>query len=582
MIGVAAAARAGIVGMPRPFALGWLAMFATAVTAAALGADPLLSALGDSQRLGGLVTVPVVVGAFALGTSLGRDGVARVRLAGVIGLVAVLVIAFLQLAGLVSRNADRIDATLGNAGFLGAYLCLVLPLALSMLAGRTAKVRLAFGVVVGAAVIVTVATGTRGAWIGAAVAIASFAALEMWRRGGGRRWAPTAAVLAAFGLVLIVAITVPVGRRGAGQLDLSSGTGRGRLDTWANTAPVLTDRPVTGWGPENFRTAFEATVSKDWVRRYGLEQLPDRAHNRFLDVTAASGALGLAADLALLGLVAAACRRALRATREDPQRWYAVAGITAGLIGWLVQGQFLFDTFDLSILWWLLAGSVVAVVPTSVETALPRAVWLLPATLVVVVAIAGSGLVADRRAADALADPDPQRAIAGLASAVNLRPRQLDLYLLAGTVAIQSKDATALSQAHDLLDDWDDPDVQLSDAEVLARLGKGTRSATTLAQAASAYREVLRHQPNNGLAWLGLGETLVAVGDKPGGKAALESALDLLPRSPFPALDLGLLALVDGDTAAACRHARTAARISPSSREVADLRSRVGATGACG
>ena len=149
---------------------------------------------------------------------------------------------------------------------------------------------------------------------------------------------------------------------------------------------------------------------------------------------------------------------------------------------------------------------------------------------------------------------------------------QLDLHLFAGTVAIRSDDADALRRAHGLLRGWDDPDVVLSDAEVLARLRE-------LPQAISAYRRVLAQQPNNGLAWLGIGEALLRSGDAAAGTSALESAFSLLPKSPYPALDLGLLAIAEGDLGRACRFAQKAATIAPKSTQPQDLRARVNQAG---
>ena len=122
---------------------------------------------------------------------------------------------------------------------------------------------------------------------------------------------------------------MPVGSRGEGRLDFDSGTGRGRIDTWTDAVPVIGRKPLLGWGLEGFRTGFARDVSAEWVRTYGLDQIPDRAHNRFLDVAAASGAIGLIVDVALLAGVVSVARRSLRASTRYSEAWWARAGIAA-------------------------------------------------------------------------------------------------------------------------------------------------------------------------------------------------------------------------------------------------------------
>jgi Flp pilus assembly protein TadD len=182
------------------------------------------------------------------------------------------------------------------------------------------------------------------------------------------------------------------------------------------------------------------------------------------------------------------------------------------------------------------------------------------------------GLAADRRARSALRRDDPKATVDGLASAARLRPRSLDVLLIAAARA--GSDRAALRAAHDLIGASQDPDVVLADADVLvglARAGEPTR----LVQATRRYEAVLRRQPHNGLAWLGHGEALAFAGDQSGARASFVKAHDLLPRSPYPALDLGLLDLAAGDPVGACRWAAAAGRVPAGDRLADDLRARI-------
>lgn len=560
--GLAVAVRRRSPAPDQGVALRWAAVGAAALLAAMLGADPLLSLLGDSVRVYGVATTVVVIGAFWVGAASG-DRLRPLVVALLMG--AALVVGYGVMRMMVVGWSPRPVSTMGNPAFLGGYLALALPMAASTALTKD-RLRVLGVAVFGIGALVMVATRTRGAWIGAAAGVAVVLAAHMPRRA--RVWVTVAGV----GLAVAAALAVDVGSRGSG-IDLSSGTGRGRVDTWANTVPAVAERPLIGWGPEGFRRAFGRSVDAEWVRTYSLDQIPDRAHNRFLDVAVSAGIIGLAADVALVLAGIALCRARLRVAAGADAPF--VAGIVGGLLGWLVQGLFLFDTFDLAVIAAVLLGALA----TGGQTARWR-VPLAIATAVVVAAVAIPGFVADRMVATA-STRDPHALVRRLIAAARVRPRSLDTHLLIADVAVRSRDIAVLERAHRFLAGWDDDDVRLADADLLSRLGRLANRPSALIGAASAYNRVLGVQPNNGLAWLGLGETLARQRDIAGARAAFERAYHLLPDSPFPSLDLALIALSGGRHADACSHLRDAERVGGRRPEVADLRRRVEAATAC-
>jgi tetratricopeptide (TPR) repeat protein len=329
---------------------------------------------------------------------------------------------------------------------------------------------------------------------------------------------------------------------------------------------LVRERPVLGWGPEGFRTGFPRVVSRQWVTRYGQEQVQDRAHNELLDTASATGLLGLASYVALLAALAFTARDARRAGGME------VAGIVAGLLGYLAHAQFLFDTFDLAVVFWVLAGALAVEAGALRSWRTPR-----PALLTTTSALAGTavvwgslGVLADRRVSAAVPGP-PAAVVSSLAHAAALRPRTLEYYLLAARVATDSGAERALRRAHALLQSWPDRDVRLSDAGVLTTLGAVTGEPAFVEEAASTYDSIVRREPFAGLAWLGLGEARLRLGQGAEARDALVHAASLLPRSAEPHLALGFLEVAAGDSANAKVHLDAARRIAPRDPRVADL-----------
>jgi Flp pilus assembly protein TadD len=80
------------------------------------------------------------------------------------------------------------------------------------------------------------------------------------------------------------------------------------------------------------------------------------------------------------------------------------------------------------------------------------------------------------------------------------------------------------------------------------------RDRALAAQARDTYVEGLGEWPANGRGWLGYGRVLARLGDEASAERALHRAERLLPRDAAPKVELALLDLRRGDTAAACGH----------------------------
>jgi Tfp pilus assembly protein PilF/O-antigen ligase len=360
---------------PAPLTLG-LGAFAVIMTVATFcGRNPIQGFWGSYMRLFGLFTL-LHGGALYLVVAAHFRGERQWRrlLLGIGGLSLVVGIhALLQWRGLeqpvmalifhkpgfhwtaLGGEAVRPFASLGNASYLGTFLVFAIAFALGGLISAPRRWRWPVGALLGLLLFVLVLNQTRGAWLGAAAAAFTFAMLTL-RPERRRLVAIGAAGLLGATLMLGIAAarsrdaawvaSNPALRRLASfsQRDTNS-SGWYRLDMWRRLGKDVAASPAAlllGYGPES----YQLVSSRSFVPVYadGSEgaQFMDSTHNIFLDTLVDGGLLGLGALLAVLFLAFRTGLRALRAGPTPLQR-AVLATALAALVGYLVQGMFLFN-----------------------------------------------------------------------------------------------------------------------------------------------------------------------------------------------------------------------------------------------
>lgn len=193
----------------------------------------------------------------------------------------------------------RVYGTLGNPNFVGVLMASTLPLTAGLLAPavseRTIDWRRAWPYVAAAVLqaLALVATGSRGAVLGLAAAMALYAALR-WSR---RVRLGLAAVVAFALLAVLVSPARPLDTTVAGRLHL-----------WRIVARHAIDAPIVGLGPGAVPLKFaewQRSAARDGVRDARFAGLTDHVHNDYLEVLVERGVPGLLTlclPLALVGL----------------------------------------------------------------------------------------------------------------------------------------------------------------------------------------------------------------------------------------------------------------------------------------
>jgi O-antigen ligase len=269
-----------------------LALLAAAGLSAAFSLDRPLSLFGGyPDPVFSLAGLSLGVVALALGGGIAAGGLAPALRRGFVWVsVPVSLYALLQRAGLELwmpldglPTGGRPVSTLGSPLFLGAYLAMVLPLALET-AREEGSRRVAARAALVPLLAALAATLARSAWLGAAAGALLWGAL---RGEGGVRRRPLA--LAALALLLAGGAAVSVLRPGVRAED------RWRTEAWSIAGRAFMESPVLGTGPDAFGIPYRALRGGSGALSASVGQT--QAHDDLLQILATMGLLGFLAYL---------------------------------------------------------------------------------------------------------------------------------------------------------------------------------------------------------------------------------------------------------------------------------------------
>lgn len=258
-------------------------------------------------------------------------------------------------------EANRVAGILGNAAYLGSYAMLHAGIALFLLV-RPGLVRVERYVYVSVAffnVWVMYHTATRGAMLGflAGTIVAAMLFVFLSRAREEKRFRIIAGSVIALLMIVAGAFVLVkdaswveenrVLRRFA-SISLEDKTTRSRLLVWNLALEGWQERPILGWGQENFDYVFLKYYD---ARLYDQEPFFDRAHNIFLDWLIAGGIFGLVAYLSLyIALLYLVWRGSMSVGEKS-----VLSGV---ILGYAAQNFFVFDTITSYIVFFTILGYV--------------------------------------------------------------------------------------------------------------------------------------------------------------------------------------------------------------------------------
>lgn len=272
-----------------------------------------------------------------------------------------------QLSGrlTIHQGGTRVDATLGNATYLAAYLLFHLFFLIwFFLRSRELWLRIALAAAFLLELIILYYTATRGAILGLLGGFVILAILlAIFERGWVRRVA-----LAGLGVIVLVPIAFFLIRDTAfirssevlvrfASISPTETTTQARFTIWKMALRGWKERPILGWGQESFLYVFAKYYEPSLWRQ---EPWFDRAHNVFLDWLIAGGLAGLASYLAMFAAAGWLLLSACRSGRLD----VVSASVFAALLAaHFFQNLFVFDNLTSYILFFSVLGFVHTIAP---------------------------------------------------------------------------------------------------------------------------------------------------------------------------------------------------------------------------
>lgn len=204
--------------------------------------------------------------------------------------------------------------------------------------------------------------GSRGAFLGFAAAAMLLGLIVLQRARG---WRLTVSIMggalaAAAGLVIVISrYAGPV----VGRSFLDATSGEYRLRYWRTAWTGFLERPLLGWGPENYTAVHDRYADVFWAT--------DHAHSMLFDALAGAGALGAAALFAIFAACAYVTYRAIR--RPSPAHPAVRIEIIAALLAaYLVQGLFNFDWLPVTMHFYVALACLIWLTPVDAVAAVKR------------------------------------------------------------------------------------------------------------------------------------------------------------------------------------------------------------------
>ncbi len=328
-----------------------------------LGIDPYNSIWSRLERMEGYMMILHLAAYFLILTSVFRTKkdwfvfFNSVLIAGLwVGGYGVL-----QLLGIkqaIQGGNVRIDGTIGNPTYLAAYLTLVIGLGLILLFNSKDKIfKWIYSAIIVFNFILIYYTATRGAALSLLIAIPLFLVLYLiFFRGDDPKERRFKKI--AIGL-LVVIIVVPAGfwlMRATSLVQnnavlsrltstsLGERTIKSRFQIWGIAWRAFQERPVLGWGQDNFLYAFSKYFDP---RLYDQEPWFDRPHDIFFEWLIDGGILGFLSYFALFGTLFFSIFKLFKRNFLDKKEAIVLIVVP---IAYLAQNVFVFDNFNTYVL----------------------------------------------------------------------------------------------------------------------------------------------------------------------------------------------------------------------------------------
>ena len=274
-------------------------------------------------------------------------------IASVIGIIngGIMNVSWVDTTRFVTISA-RITAFLDNPNMLGAYLVIVLPFAIAQSKSPEKKITKAFYFLsVIAIVACLILTWSRGAWLGAIIALVVFFLASNFRN----IWAVIIGLASMPALALILPYEFV--DRFTSTFSMNDSTVTYRFDTWKGVAGMIKDYFWTGIGVGE--SAFMQIYPKYALS--GTETVM-HSHNLFLQILLELGILGLLVFLIIIFMFTQKCFVGIKESRRGSKSRLMTSAGLASVCGALVTGltDHTFYNYRVFLVFWVFVALTVA------------------------------------------------------------------------------------------------------------------------------------------------------------------------------------------------------------------------------
>lgn len=258
------------------------------------------------------------------------------------------------LVGSSPEDRERAVGTIGNPAFLAAYLLLNCILVLILMTKTSQRwLRIAYWLTFLFNLVVIYLTNTRGAILAIGVALFLFAVLHIIsfprRRLNIFLIGAFLLLVAGFGFLYAnkekpwIADDPSLGR--LANISFNDESTKSRLMAWEIGWQAFKERPLLGWGPENYNIPYNKYFKSEFLLNFNYTVWYDRAHNIIVELASTMGFLGLTSYLAIFIYIFIKLFKRWRQKREYYERLPIII-LTTGLIAYFLQNIFIFDTIN--------------------------------------------------------------------------------------------------------------------------------------------------------------------------------------------------------------------------------------------
>ncbi len=263
------------------------------------------------------------------------------------------------------QHGDRVIGTIGNPALFAGYLLFILYLALLFLLKKKTDIRekgfYAAVIILGTPVLLM--TAVRGAilsFFGSLFLLAIFFIFFSKSKG------VKAGLLVAIIVLLLLTGFVLSNKdeawvkniswlRRITSISLETETAQTRLWSWNSAIQGWKEKPIFGWGPENFAVLHMKHFDARHFTGIGSETIWDRAHNILLNILATMGIVGL---LSYLSIFFFFFYILIKKFKQKKIGKITLGVISVMIIAYVGQNLFIFDTFANYFLFFLVLGYV--------------------------------------------------------------------------------------------------------------------------------------------------------------------------------------------------------------------------------